>query len=232
MTSSKTSADVSRSFARRACALFWLKLVGSTVAISVFFVAYFYVMNYPAFTIYEMPMLGLDRWMPVLPWSAWIYFSLWVYICMPSSLMIRANELGYYLMGAAILSLVGISFFYFLPTVVPSWGIDWSQYPMLNFLKNSDASGNACPSLHVAFSIYAAAWLSRVLATLNARRIWNVGNWVWCVLILISTMTTKQHVFIDVVCGGVLGVAVFGINNWLARKAHFTAFKSSCSIEK
>lgn len=165
-----------------------------------------------------MPMLGPDRWMPVLPWSAWIYFSLWVYICMPSSLMVRLNDLGYYLMGAALLSVCGLSIFFLLPTVVPSWGIDWTQYPTLLFLKESDAAGNACPSLHVGFAVYSGLWLARALRILGVAQCWRYANWLWCVLIVLSTMSTKQHVFVDVLCGAVLGVFVFWLNDRLIQR--------------
>lgn len=210
---------------RRVCALPWLKMIGSTVVISVFFVGYFYVLNHPMMESFEMPRLALDRWMPVVPWSAWVYFSLWVYICVPSSLMCRANELGYYLMGAAWLAVLGLSCFYFLPTAVPDWGIDWSLYPTLEFLKSSDASGNACPSLHVAFSIYAGLWISRILRFLAAGRCLSAVSWLWCWLIILSTMSTKQHVFVDVLCGVALGVFVFWLNDRIARKAKFAAFR-------
>ena len=63
-------------FCRRIGAHFWLKAIGSTLSISAFFVAYFYVMNHPVFPVRVMPILGPDRWIPVLPWTVWIYFSL------------------------------------------------------------------------------------------------------------------------------------------------------------
>ena len=150
-----------------------------------------------------------------------MYFSLWVYICMPSSLMRRAGALGYYLTGAFLLSVIGLSCFYFLPTSVPVWAIDWSRYPLLAFLKSSDATGNACPSLHVAFSVYAGFWLSRMLRVLGAPRVWLALNWLWCGLIVLSTMTTKQHVLIDVLCGAALGAFVFRLNAYIARKGKF-----------
>jgi len=199
--------------------LLWLKSIGSTVAISVFFVLYFYVLNNPVFPVVEMPLLALDRYAPVVPWSAWIYFSLWIYICIPSSLMVLASELGHYLMGAAILSIIGLSIFFLLPTAVPVWEIDWGEYPRLEFLKKSDAAGNACPSLHVAFSVYAGLALSRMIAILEAYRLWSIGNWVWCGLIVLSTITTKQHVFIDVLSGGVLGFVVYLLNARFACRA-------------
>lgn len=211
---------------RRVVSLFWLKALGSTVVIAAFFVGYFYVLNHPFRETVEMPLLASDHWMPVVPASSWIYFSLWVYICMPSSLMCRVNELGYYLMGAALLSVFGLGIFYFLPTAVPVWEIDWTVYPALAFLKSSDATGNACPSLHVAFSVYAGLWMSRILRVLGVARVWYALNALWCGLIVLSTMTTKQHVLLDVLCGGVFGVSVFFLNDWIARKAGFAAFRN------
>ncbi|MGZ0654553.1 phosphatase PAP2 family protein [Coraliomargarita sp. W4R72] len=131
--------------------------------------------------------------------------------------MTQLNELGYYLMGAAVLSVIGLTFFYFWPTSVPSWDIDWTQYPTLFFLKESDASGNACPSLHVAFSLYAGLWLSRIFRLLHISQIWHILNVIWCLLIILSTMTTKQHVCVDVLCGAVLGVFVFWLNDRLIK---------------
>lgn len=207
--------------AQRVLRLFWLKGIGSTLVISVFFVGYFAVLNHPLREAQVMPLLALDQWIPVVPWSAWLYFSLWIYICLPSSLMRRAGELAYYLMGATLLSGIGLSLFYFLPTSVPVWEIDWNQHPALAFLKSSDAAGNACPSLHVAFAVYAGFWMSRMLHLLGAGRVWLTLNWLWCGLIILSTLTTKQHVVLDVLCGAVLGALVFWLNEWIARKAKF-----------
>lgn len=161
-----------------------------------------------------MPLLAPDRWFTVVPESVWIYFSLWVYICLPMSLMDQANELRHYLMGAILLALSGLGIFYCLPTAVPVWEIDWSVYPALAFLKSSDAAGNACPSLHVAFSVYSGLWMWRMLPIFEAPRFWYVLNGLWCGLIVLSTMTTKQHVLLDVLCGGVLGAVVFFLNKW------------------
>lgn len=210
------SADTS--WSQRIFALIWYKAIGSTVVISGFFVAYFYVMNHPVFPVRVMPALWIDHWTPVIPLSAWVYFSLWVYICLPSSLMGTVSELAYYLRGTILLGCLGLLVFYLYPTAVPVWEIDWTQYPTLLFLKESDASGNACPSLHVAFSVFSGLWFSRMLAYLSAPKVWHVVNLLWCCLIIVSTMTTKQHVFIDVFCGMIVGWAIFPINDWISRK--------------
>ncbi len=62
--------EPSDSIVSRVTALFWLKAVGSTLVIAVFFVAYFYVMNYPLCDVYGMPLLAPDLWTPVVPWTA------------------------------------------------------------------------------------------------------------------------------------------------------------------
>ncbi len=138
--------------------------------------------------------------------------------------MLRKNELGTYLMGASILSVIGILIFFFFPSQVPQWGIDWQQYPTLLFLKESDASGNACPSLHVGFAVYSGLWFARVLRFLQLEQGCRWGNVMWCLLIVLSTMTTKQHVFVDVLCGAVLGACVFWLNDRMAREMNLKVF--------
>jgi membrane-associated phospholipid phosphatase len=190
-------------------ACFWWKLIGAILAISTFFVAYFYVLNNPVFPVRLMPLLALDHWLPVVPWSVWIYFSLWIYISMPMALMHTRRELATYLGGAFVLSIAGLSLFFFFPTAVPAWQIDWTHYPMLTFLKAADASGNACPSMHVGFAVFSGLWMRTQLILFRAPKPWLWALGGWGAAIVLSTMTTKQHVVLDVVGGAVLGVVVF-----------------------
>jgi hypothetical protein len=203
----------------RIVACFWWKAVGATVAISVFFVAYFYVMYHPVFPVRVMPVLPADAWVAVLPWSVWIYFSLWVYICMPLTLMANRRALWHYFLGAFLLAVLGMTIFLIFPTAVPDLPIDWSQYPRtLSFLKSSAVTGNACPSLHVAYSVFAAFWLAVMLCRIGVARIWHLGNVVWCLAILFSTLSTKQHVLLDLIVGAPLGALAFGLNFRWVRK--------------
>jgi len=205
------------SLADRLFAFIWVKMLGSTVSISLFFVLYFWVLHHPLGEVRVMPLTSIDQWLPVLPVSAWVYFSLWFYICLPSSLMARMETLRSYLFGAILLSAIGLSIFFLLPTAVPNWGIDWTHYPILAFLKTSDASGNACPSLHVAFAVYAAFWLRRMFKELNAPPVCFAGNVAWCLLIILSTLFTKQHVVVDVLCGVLLALSVLLLSDSIVR---------------
>jgi hypothetical protein len=203
-----------REISQRMLAQPWLKLVGSTVAISAFFVVYFHVLDNPVFRVRMVPVLTLDHAIPLVASSAWIYFSLWVYICVPTGFMRTRQALGHYLMGAFSLGVVGLSLFFIFPSAVPTWDIDWSTYPILAFLKESDAAGNACPSLHVAFAVFSGLWLSAILRTMRVGPGWHIANGIWGLAIVISTLTTKQHVLIDVICGIALGGLIYWLNRW------------------
>src|SRR5690606_33794385 len=100
----------------------------------------------------------------------------------------------------------------------PAFEVDWQQYPTLQFLKQSDTSGNACPSLHVAFAVFSGLWLQVMLRHLQVGRLWCWGNGLWCGAIIASTLTTRQHVLIDLICGAILGAFVFALNYRRARR--------------
>ena len=92
-----------------------------------------------------------------------------------------------------------------VPTVVPVPDIDWSRYPDMNFLKNIDAAGNACPSLHVATALFSSLWLHRSLRRINGPCWLMAVNALWCAGIIYSTMAIRQHVAVDVAAGILLG---------------------------
>ena len=70
-----------------------------------------------------------------------------------------------------------------------------------------DDAGNACPSLHVAASVFSFLWLRAMLADVGAPRWLALINACWCVGICYSTLATKQHLLIDVLAGAALGLA-------------------------
>ena len=106
------------------------------------------------------------------------------------------------------LSVTGLGIFLLWPTAVPPPGVTWTDDSLFAFLKATDASGNACPSLHVAFAVFTAFVLGGVLRQLAAGRAAQALNWLWCAGILYSTLATRQHVALDVLAGTVLGATV------------------------
>ncbi|MGH7952724.1 MAG: phosphatase PAP2 family protein, partial [Limisphaerales bacterium] len=65
------------------------------------------------------------------------------------------------------------------------------------------------PSLHAAFAVYSAMCGGLVMRELSNSRFWQVGLWLWAFLILLATLTTKQHVVSDIIAGTMLGFGIF-----------------------
>ena len=186
-------------------ALFWFKCLGTMGFISLFFGAYFYLLKNPASPVTTMPITIADRFIGFEPVALPIYLSLWVYVSLPPMLMRTRRaiiEYGVWIGGLCVFSLV---IFYFFPNAVPPSGIDWAKYPSVAFLKDVDAAGNACPSLHVATAVFSGFWLHWLLPKVRLDNGARLMNALWCIAIAYSTLATKQHVAIDVLAGGALG---------------------------
>jgi membrane-associated phospholipid phosphatase len=183
-----------------------LKSIGTTLFISLFFGAYFYLLKQPAYPTTVMPITELDRLIGFQPLALPMYLSLWVYVSLPPALLATRQELYGYAMAMLGACLAGLVVFYFWPTVVPAANIDWAQYPDVAFLKSMDASGNACPSLHVATAVFSGIWLHYLLRRFGAPLWMLILNWAWCIGIVYSALATRQHVAVDVLAGLALGM--------------------------
>lgn len=197
---------------RRPLAFFWLKALGTPAFMTLFFMAYFAVLRNPSSPPVQMPRIAPDHWIAFQPAALVPYVSLWLYVILPSALMVNFRELAGHTLGALGLSVAGLSIFMLWPTATPPADVDWSLYPHMRFLKNLDTSGNACPSLHVAFAVFAARWLGRLLARLRARPALQALNLAWAALIVYSTIAIRQHVTLDVIAGLALGVLATELN--------------------
>jgi membrane-associated phospholipid phosphatase len=152
-----------------------------------------------------MPWTAVDRAIGFHPAAIGFYLSLWLYVLLVPALIAERSVLRRYGLAAGALAAAGLAIFFFWPTAVPNPGIDWARYPSFIALKAIDASGNACPSLHVAFAVFSAVWLGRLLRQMGDGGGGRALSWCWCLGILYSTLATKQHVAVDLVAGAVLG---------------------------
>ena len=186
----------------------WFKAIGTTAFTWLFFVAYFYLLQHPRIPPTVMPMTAVDLWIGLQPWTLPFYLSLWVYVSLPASLMASRREVVAYGLRIGALCLIGLAVFYFWPTEVPTYPVDWAHYPSFDILRGKDAAGNACPSLHVATAVFTAMWLDWMAPGLGFGKRLRALSLLWCALIVFSTLATKQHVLVDVICGAALGGAV------------------------
>jgi membrane-associated phospholipid phosphatase len=191
------------------CSHILFKCIGITLFISLFFVVYFHVLNYPAYPTTVIPLTYLDKLISFQPLALPIYLSLWLYVAIPPALITNREELYAFTLSIALMSIVGLTIFYFWPTTIPVSGIDWRLHPSIGFLKSVDAAGNACPSMHVATAFFSGAWTDYLLRKIKTPIWLRFINLMWGIGIIYSTIATRQHVALDVVGGLVLaGIAI------------------------
>lgn len=186
---------------------FWLKLVGTTTFISLFFVGYFQVLHATGDEAMVMPLTRIDELVGFQPAALYAYVSLWVYVGLPQALLQERRDLFAYCAWIGALCLAGLACFWLWPTAVPPHRVDTALYPGYALIQGIDAPGNACPSLHVAAAAFSAIWLDRLLAEIAAGWRTRAFNWAWFAAIAWSTLATKQHVALDVAAGILLALA-------------------------
>jgi membrane-associated phospholipid phosphatase len=199
---------------------FLLKLFGTTAWIWAFFIGYFWLLRNPAGLVTVMPLTALDHLIPFQPVTLVAYLSLWLYVGVAPGLQLTFRELMVYGLWAGALSLTGLVLFYLWPTAVPPLAIDVSGYAGFRMLQGVDASGNACPSMHVAIAMFTVIRLEHLLRGVRAPFALRVVNVAWFLAISWSTLAIKQHVVIDVLAGALLGL-VFAVPSlrWRPRPA-------------
>ena len=150
----------------------------------------------------------LDRALPFLSWTVIIYLSIYLLMPIGPFLMQNRTQILRYSAGVVIIGFMADIVFLFWPTVCerPEAGDANLVY---EFLIRYDMPFHAFPSLHAAFAIYSALCGVMILREMQMQWVWQSALWFWAVAILLATLTTKQHVFVDLVAGTVLGAAAF-----------------------
>jgi len=148
-----------------------------------------------------VPVTGVDRAIPFLPKTAFVYATQWILAIAPFVLIsddrTKVVTFGRYLMA----SLLAAAIFVVAPTTVPRSSLPdtGASADLLRAIYSFDQPLNCFPSLHVCFSFLAAA------AFKDKGKLVRAGIWTWAVLVSVSTLTTKQHVLLDAVAGLALG---------------------------
>ena len=193
-----------------------VKLIGTALIMTAFFVAYFWVLKHPFFPVTTMPFTAVDRLIGFQPGALPIYLSLWFYVSLAPALLMNRREIISYGVVTVGMSVIGLGIFLLWPTTVARTDVVLSQHSTFAFIMAADAAGNACPSLHVAFAMFTAVWLARILRQMGTGRFLRALNWLWCLGILYSTVAIRQHVVIDVLAGAGFGATAAVLHlRWL-----------------
>jgi len=191
---------------RRLTAEWKIKLFLGGAITALFWSGYFRLEQGSRGSMTLMPALAIDRMIPFTPEAAIIYISQLVTMPAVIWMMISRRQLLYCCRG--LLLLIGVSFviYYFRPTMIVRPEVIAGRYYIYDLIVGTDQNSNACPSLHAAFGIFTAGCAWDVFNGWETRR-WLTGvTWAWAAAVLVSTLLIKQHVILDLLAGGVLGM--------------------------
>jgi len=176
-----------------------------------FAVLYLLPQHYPVFLATVMPLLWFDRKIPFMPDSVYLYESLYLIMPVAPWLMTTKAELRRYSKGIIWMTFIGFCFFFFTPTFVLRPTDVQDANGLYRLLIQLDNPLNAFPSLHVAFALFHGACCHVIFSTSPKSRLLQGFFWLWAVGIMVSTLLTKQHVFVDALGGAVLGLGSFAL---------------------
>jgi hypothetical protein len=180
--------------------------LATSLLTGLFFIAYFGVQRHPSHAALLMPSTALDALIPFQPAALLAYVTLWIYIGIGPGLQRSVREFAVYGAWLCGLCVSGLAIFYFWPTRVPSFVTAANGFPGFSTLHRVDETGNACPSMHVAVAIFTVVRIDEVMRSMRMPLPLRLANALWFVLIVYSTLATKQHVVLDVVAGAILGL--------------------------
>jgi membrane-associated phospholipid phosphatase len=149
----------------------------------------------------ELPLTALDRAIPFVPYTVWIYMSEWVFFVAVYVAARDVVNLNKYLYSFFAQQALAVLIFMVWPTTYPRGlfplpdSLERVTYAAFSALRLADAPTNCCPSLHVS-SVFLSSFI--FLDDRRARFPWFFG---WATAIALSTLTTKQHYVVDVVTG-------------------------------
>ncbi len=154
----------------------------------------------------ELPMTSLDRAIPFVPLTFWIYSS--VYFIYFTSCFLQEDLAVFkkFLDGYLIAYLLSSLFFVAVPTTFPRHlfplpeGTDLVTREAFVWFRAIDEPTNCLPSMHVGSCVMATLpFLGR-----RPRLFWLFC--AWSLAIGVTTVTTKQHYVLDVVSGAAFGI--------------------------
>ncbi|MGZ3696013.1 MAG: phosphatase PAP2 family protein [Bdellovibrionota bacterium] len=140
---------------------------------------------------------AVDSIMPFWPWTVWVYFTEYIFFIV-AYFGLRSSALvtRYFYAYMAIL-ITSIAIFIIFPVTFPRAdypvaGVTFSEHALIFLRTYMDSPANCLPSLHVS-----SCYISALCFWQESRRkawlfiLWSTG-------VAISTMTAKQHYFLDV----------------------------------
>ncbi|MBI2608819.1 MAG: phosphatase PAP2 family protein [Deltaproteobacteria bacterium] len=170
-----------------------------------FVLGYYGAAHFSFFEPLALPLHPIDKMLPVVPWTVWIYMSEYVLFAALIFLIDTQELMSRVMIGMFVCLTTSIVFFFVFPTVIertPFIPLDFNGTVLL-WLRTWETPRNCFPSLHVglcyviSFSFLGHSWKKVIFF------------FIWATLISVSTITTEQHYFLDVPSGFLVAVFSF-----------------------
>jgi membrane-associated phospholipid phosphatase len=144
----------------------------------------------------------IDNLLAFRGWTIWIYHSQFFFLMVTIQAIKKPENLTRMFYSMIFASLLSFAIFLLYPTVIaravqPGSDLTGKAF---QFLYAVDSSSNCFPSLHVSLAALSA------IAVFSERTRCGFFALGYALLIMLSTMTTKQHYFIDVLGGFILAI--------------------------
>lgn len=158
---------------------------------------------------------ALDAKIPLVSWTVVIYFVCYAFWVVNYILCCRFDEkqTKRFVLADLIGKTVCFIFYVVAPTTMQRPEVVGGNVfdSLMRFLYAIDAPDNLCPSIHCFVS-----WMAYIGMRGDDRysRKYRAFSLFFAVIVCISTLTTKQHVIVDVV----VGIGLAEICFWLSKK--------------
>ena len=164
---------------------------------------------FPAYPPHELAPSFLDHAIPFLPATAWVYQSLFFLLPLATFLQPDRETFARFTSGFCCLVFTLSFVFWLCPTEVkPSISLLNSDWAYDHLVAAVDGRRNAFPSLHAALTVYAGLSIIRLC---RGSPLVCVCMAFWSLALLVSTLTTKQHILVDVFAGVMAGLLAFAL---------------------
>lgn len=182
------------------------------IAILAFLFFYMLPNHISFFEAKELILFSFEHKIPLLTWTIWIYMSDYIYIVIAFLILKNTKNINRMFYSFIVFCFLSSIIFYLYPTTYPRPLMVYENNLngfLFSFLHSIDTPSNCMPSLHVGMS-YLLSY-----AFLYEQKKLFILFFAWSTLISISTLTTKQHYFIDIIGGLVFSLlSLFIVNKF------------------
>lgn len=181
------------------------------LGIVAFVVMYMIPNHLHLFTPAAVHMFGFENQIPFIDWTVWVYMSDYLYIGLVFFLLKERENMNRIYYSQLMMLFFFMLVFILFPTIYPRPVVEYSGFAgqSVQLLHSLDTPCNAFPSLHVAITFLAGYGFIKEQKKLLPFFM------LWAILISVSTLTVKQHYFLDVMGGFIMSLIFYKLGSYV-----------------